>query len=136
MTVRVNDSAHGRNELHRYTPPGGKQAAEVVHDGVLGGGNACRDRRVRGGPRDDDRGLATMTGDDDKGLALASITLLEAVDQVLGGKFRYSSERASSTPTTLSRAGRSRRRPPRGGQLSSARSMGAQLVHPSAPAAA
>lgn len=37
-TVRVYDGAHGQNELHRYTRSGGKQPAEVVHDGTLGEG--------------------------------------------------------------------------------------------------
>ncbi len=37
-TVRLYDSAHGENELHRYTQAGGKQAAEVFDRGTLGAG--------------------------------------------------------------------------------------------------
>jgi hypothetical protein len=37
-TIRVYDGAHGKNELHRYTRSGGKQQAEVIHDGTLGEG--------------------------------------------------------------------------------------------------
>lgn len=37
-TIRVYDGAHGKNELHRYTPNGGKQPGEAVHDGALGKG--------------------------------------------------------------------------------------------------
>lgn len=37
-TVRVYDGAHGRNEMHRYTLRGGKQAAEVFHRGTLAEG--------------------------------------------------------------------------------------------------
>jgi hypothetical protein len=37
-TVRVYDSAHGFNEMHRHTARGGKQAGEVFHRGTLGEG--------------------------------------------------------------------------------------------------
>ncbi|HEX6665589.1 MAG TPA: hypothetical protein VF081_03230 [Solirubrobacterales bacterium] len=37
-TVRVVDSAHGFNEMHRYTRSGGKQAAVAFHSGSLGEG--------------------------------------------------------------------------------------------------
>jgi hypothetical protein len=37
-TVRVYDGAHGRNELHRYTHRGGKQAAEIFSHATLGAG--------------------------------------------------------------------------------------------------
>jgi hypothetical protein len=37
-TVRVYDGAHGRNEMHRYTRPVGKQPALIVHRGTLGEG--------------------------------------------------------------------------------------------------
>ncbi|MGP0100312.1 MAG: hypothetical protein ACLPUT_01645 [Solirubrobacteraceae bacterium] len=37
-TVRLYDGAHSRNELHRHTRTGGKQAAEVFHRGTLGEG--------------------------------------------------------------------------------------------------
>ena len=46
VTVRVYDSAHGINDLHRHTETGGKQPAETFHHGSLGEGmraaiNAC-----------------------------------------------------------------------------------------------
>jgi len=37
-TVRVYDSAHGFNEMHRYTRAGGKQEGIEVHPGTLGEG--------------------------------------------------------------------------------------------------
>jgi hypothetical protein len=37
-TVRVYDSAHGFNEMHRYTREGGKQLGVEVHRGTLGEG--------------------------------------------------------------------------------------------------
>ena len=48
-TVRVYDSAHGFNEMHRYTRRGGKQPGEVFHRGTLGEGMRaamaeCEDR--------------------------------------------------------------------------------------------
>lgn len=35
-TIRVYDSAHGHNEMHRYTRSGGKQAGTPFHSGTLG----------------------------------------------------------------------------------------------------
>lgn len=37
-TIRVYDSAHGFNEMHRYTRAGGKQPGEAVHGGTLAEG--------------------------------------------------------------------------------------------------
>lgn len=37
-TVRVYDSAHGFNEMHRYTRAGGKQEGAEFHTGSLGEG--------------------------------------------------------------------------------------------------
>ncbi len=37
-TIRVYDSAHGFNEMHRYTRAGGKQKGTEVHRGTLGEG--------------------------------------------------------------------------------------------------
>lgn len=37
-TIRVYDSAHGFNEMHRYTRTGGKQPGETFHRGTLGEG--------------------------------------------------------------------------------------------------
>jgi len=38
VTIRVYDSAHGYNEMHRYTRIGGKQTGKRFHSGSLGGG--------------------------------------------------------------------------------------------------
>ncbi len=56
-TVRVYDSAHGFNEMHRYTLRGRKQPGELFHAGR----HARGDRRVHGPVRDDDRGVASMS---------------------------------------------------------------------------
>ncbi|HEY7456197.1 MAG TPA: hypothetical protein VH703_02890 [Solirubrobacterales bacterium] len=37
-TIRVYDSAHGFNEMHRYTRLGGKQRGVEIHRGTLGEG--------------------------------------------------------------------------------------------------
>ncbi|MEX2449098.1 MAG: hypothetical protein WD404_10210 [Solirubrobacterales bacterium] len=37
-TIRLYDSAHGSNEMHRYTRSGGKQPAVEAHRGTLGEG--------------------------------------------------------------------------------------------------
>ena len=37
-TIRVYDSAHGFNELHRHIRSGGKQPGESFHAGTLGEG--------------------------------------------------------------------------------------------------
>lgn len=37
-TIRVYDSAHGHNEMHRYTRSKGKQPGTVFHSGTLGEG--------------------------------------------------------------------------------------------------
>jgi hypothetical protein len=38
QTIRVYDSAHGCNEMHRYTRRLGKQPGEIFHRGTLGEG--------------------------------------------------------------------------------------------------
>jgi hypothetical protein len=38
QTVRVYESAHRFNEMHRYTRSGGKQVAVAFHPGTLGEG--------------------------------------------------------------------------------------------------
>jgi hypothetical protein len=48
-TVRVYDSAHGENEMHRYTREGGKQAAEVFHRDTLGAGMRAAIESVKRG---------------------------------------------------------------------------------------
>jgi hypothetical protein len=35
QTFRLYDSAHGFNEMHRYTRKGGKQPGEASHSGTL-----------------------------------------------------------------------------------------------------
>ncbi len=37
-TIRTYDSAHGHNEMHRYTSSGGKQTGKPFHSGTLGEG--------------------------------------------------------------------------------------------------
>jgi hypothetical protein len=37
-TIRVYDSAHGHNEMHRYTSTAGKQTGTQFHSGTLGEG--------------------------------------------------------------------------------------------------
>jgi hypothetical protein len=37
-TIRVYDSAHGYNEMHRFTRVGGKQTGKPFHSGSLGEG--------------------------------------------------------------------------------------------------
>jgi hypothetical protein len=49
VTVRVYDGAHGRNEMHRYTRAGGKQAAETLHSGTLGEGMRAAMTAIREG---------------------------------------------------------------------------------------
>lgn len=48
-TIRVYDSAHGHNEMHRYTRGEGKQAGTPSHSGTLGEGmRAAIDEVERG----------------------------------------------------------------------------------------
>jgi hypothetical protein len=37
-TIRVYDSTHGYNEMHRHTRTGGKQTGRLFHSGSLGEG--------------------------------------------------------------------------------------------------
>jgi len=48
-TVRLYDGAHGKNELHRYTRTGGKQAAEVFDRGNLGEGMRAAIEEIKHG---------------------------------------------------------------------------------------
>jgi hypothetical protein len=48
-TIRVYDSAHGSNEMHRYTRKLGKQVAEVFHRGTLGEGMRSAKQAIRDG---------------------------------------------------------------------------------------
>jgi hypothetical protein len=48
-TVRVYDSAHGRNEMHRHTRAGGKHAGETFHPGTLGEGMRAAITAIREG---------------------------------------------------------------------------------------
>ena len=47
--VRLYDGSHNQNELHRYTSVGGKQTAEIVHDGTLGEGMRAAIKEIEGG---------------------------------------------------------------------------------------
>lgn len=48
-TVRVYDSAHGRNELHRYTKELGKRPAVLFHRGTLGEGMRAAKESIKAG---------------------------------------------------------------------------------------
>jgi hypothetical protein len=48
-TIRAFDSAHGVNELHRYTRSGGKQPGVVFHHGTLAEGLRAAQLEVKRG---------------------------------------------------------------------------------------
>lgn len=48
-TVRVYDSAHGCNEMHRYTRKLGKRRGVVFHRGTLGEGMRAAKQSIRHG---------------------------------------------------------------------------------------
>jgi hypothetical protein len=48
-TVRVYDSAHGHNEMHRYIRGRGKQPPEVFHRGTLGEGMRAAIEEIKRG---------------------------------------------------------------------------------------
>jgi hypothetical protein len=48
-TIRVYDSAHGENEMHRYTRKLGKRRGEVFHRGTLGDGMRTAKKAIRDG---------------------------------------------------------------------------------------
>jgi hypothetical protein len=50
-TIRVYDSAHGHNEVHRYTRGEGKQAGAPFHSGTLGEGVRAAIEEIEGGYR-------------------------------------------------------------------------------------
>lgn len=50
--VRVYDSAHGHNEMHRYTRGGGKQPGTPFHGGTLGEGMRAAIEAIEGGYRE------------------------------------------------------------------------------------
>lgn len=50
-TIRVYDSAHGHNEMHRYTRSEGKQAGTPFHSGTLGEGMRAAIEEIEGGFR-------------------------------------------------------------------------------------
>ncbi|HKI67131.1 MAG TPA: hypothetical protein VJ989_07665 [Solirubrobacterales bacterium] len=50
-TIRVYDSAHGHNEMHRYTRSEGKQAGTPFHSGTLGEGMRASIEEIEGGYR-------------------------------------------------------------------------------------
>lgn len=50
-TVRVYDSAHGFNEMHRHTSRGGKRPGELFDAGTLGEGIARRSPSALTGTR-------------------------------------------------------------------------------------
>jgi len=50
-TIRVYDSAHGHNEMHRYTRSEGKQAGTPFHSGTLGEGMRAAIEEIESGYR-------------------------------------------------------------------------------------
>lgn len=46
-TIRVYDSAHGFNEMHRYTRVGGKQNGTEFHGGTLGEGMRAAIKEIK-----------------------------------------------------------------------------------------
>lgn len=48
-TIRVYDTAHGFNEMHRYTRAGGKQAGRPFHGGTLAEGMQAAIEAVKRG---------------------------------------------------------------------------------------
>jgi hypothetical protein len=50
-TIRVYDSAHGHNEMHRYTRGEGKQPGTPFHSGTLGEGMRAAIEEIEGGFR-------------------------------------------------------------------------------------
>jgi len=51
-TIRVYDSAHGHNEMHRYTRSGGKEPGTAFHRGTLGEGMRVAISEVERGYRE------------------------------------------------------------------------------------
>ncbi len=51
-TIRVYDSAHDHNEMHRYTRSEGKQAGAPFHSGTLGEGMRVAIDEIEGGYRE------------------------------------------------------------------------------------
>jgi hypothetical protein len=56
-TIRVYDSAHEYNEMHRYTASGGKQSGIAFHSGTLGEGMRDAIEAIRAGHREMIEGL-------------------------------------------------------------------------------
>jgi hypothetical protein len=50
-TIRVYDSAHGFNEMHRFTRRGGKQRGLAAHPGTLGEGMRGAIEEIKSGYR-------------------------------------------------------------------------------------
>jgi hypothetical protein len=52
QTIRLYDSAHGHNEMHRYTRTGGKQRGTPFHGGTLGDGMRAAIEEIERGYRE------------------------------------------------------------------------------------
>jgi hypothetical protein len=48
-TIRLFDTAHGFNEMHRYTRSGGKQTGKPFHSGTFGEGMRAAISQVKSG---------------------------------------------------------------------------------------
>jgi len=62
-TVRIYDSAHGYNEMHRYTTDGEKQPGERFHSGTLGEGMRVAIKDVEDGHLNMIEGWSGRTND-------------------------------------------------------------------------
>lgn len=51
-TIRLYDSAHGHNEMHRYTRSAGKQSGTPLHRGTLGDGMRAAIAEIKSGYRE------------------------------------------------------------------------------------
>ncbi|HET9676502.1 MAG TPA: hypothetical protein VFP21_03245 [Solirubrobacterales bacterium] len=51
-TIRLYDSAHGHNEMHRYTRSAGKQPGTPLHRGTLGEGMRAAIAEIKSGYRE------------------------------------------------------------------------------------
>src|SRR4051812_5283673 len=51
-TVRLYDSAHGHNEMHRYSRSAGKQPGATLHRGPLGDGMRAAIEEIKSGYRE------------------------------------------------------------------------------------
>jgi hypothetical protein len=83
--VRVNDNAHGANEMHRYTLAGGKQPPKLAHAGEAGEAM----RAARDEVREDDRSMAGVEDKRSVASELAAERFRLATELAVAGKSPY-----------------------------------------------